>query len=143
MLNKICTDLTVSRKLRILNVDLEFETGFAWKTPDFNKFKLVSYYGWFEQDSISSKHHFKSSSKELVIPAYTLEQILDMLPMYIEDYTLAIYQDCIEYKGQPEVISKGGSTATKSKYCFMKENDENLATTAAKLLIKLKEDKII
>ena len=104
MLNKICTDLETSIKLKEIGID--FDAYFYWNTETVN----------LETSGI------KSFIKEkYLVKAYTLEQILGMIPDQFHDK-----------------IAR--ETAIK---IFDKSSDDNQATTAGKLLIKLKEGKII
>ena len=119
MLEKICTDLETSSELRALKIDLEFETGFAWRRVltggDVNKFELVAYYEWFKQEKISSKEYFGASNEELVFPAYTVEQLI------LITEKLKVKECCVDHR----------------------KLNENMATNYARNLIKLKEDKVI
>jgi hypothetical protein len=104
MLEKICTDLKTSKKLKELG--FEVKTDFYWIPCNKND-----------------------------IPAYTLEHIISELPRIIEVnnniYHITISQYSIYYINRLKLE------------VFDQYQEDNLATAAAKLWIKLKEDKII
>lgn len=133
MTNKICTSLEVSKKLKELG--FEAENYFYWWYCDFEKkYTLTSEYEYFHADHIKNK-----------IGAYTLEQILEMLPPTIktEEYGhLVLSHQAIEY----DTACTCDSHAECPMNCLIdevKSRKDNLATTAACLLIQLKENKII
>ena len=134
MLEKITTDLETSKKLKELGFN-DSETQFVyWKgKPVF--YDCLPFY---EINKITD-----------LISCYTLEQILEKLPKSFNAYGLYYSlvfdynEECIEYKW----VSDEPYTADKIyiyqlKYMGLACN-VNWATTAAKLWIKLKEDKII
>ena len=128
MLEKICTDLKTSKKLKELG--FEVKTSFLY-TPTImtasNDKKLELQY-WANTELIAWK-------KDGLIPAYTLEQIINELPRIIEVnnniYHITISQYSIYYINRLKLE------------VFDQYQEDNLATAAAKLWIKLKEDKII
>ena len=128
MLEKICTDLKTSKKLKELG--FEVKTSFLY-TPTImtasNDKKLELQY-WANTELIAWK-------KDGLIPAYTLEHIISELPRIIEVnnniYHITISQYSIYYINRLKLE------------VFDQYQEDNLATAAAKLWIKLKEDKII
>jgi len=130
MLEKICTDLETSKKLKELGFD-DSESEFVyWK----GKPEYYHNLPFFEIDRIQD-----------LITCYTLEQILKELPKSFNsgalrynlnfDYT----EECIEYKW----ISNEPYTEDKILIWELRDIADNFATTAAKLWIKLKEYEII
>ena len=117
MLEEICTDLETSKKLK--------ELGIAKDSP------AIYFYSDF-QCGFRFKANDEFVHKNLLhttFKTYTLEQILEMLPKYLgycheEKY----FEFC---------------HPTIQNCMIFKTKDESLATTAARLLIKLIEDKII
>ena len=71
MLEKICADIETSKKLKELGV--EMKTKFWWESDNYNG--SISIDCWFERPLDSS--YFK------YLAAYTLEQILDILPEHL------------------------------------------------------------
>jgi hypothetical protein len=120
MLEKICTDLETSKRLKELGC--EAETDFCW-IPCNKKYMLVD----CKYEPIILKDD---------IPAYTLEQILNELPRNIMISQIVYDLSIDNYDiGYHNILFK------KTYIQFSKQN--NLATAAAKLLIKLKENEII
>lgn len=131
MINKICTDLNTSKKLKELGI--EDEAFFYWWFCDFDgEYHLDS------EDKYIHPRHLKNKIK-----AYTFEQILEMLPRIIivkrQKRMLGVskesvyYKDRLGYPVEPYICDR----------IFLKNAwNGNLATTAAKLLIKLDKDKI-
>jgi len=119
MLEKICTDLETSKKLKELGFD-DSESEFVyWKD------KLKYYYNLpFEVDKIQD-----------LISCFTFEQIVNELPQMIEInnniYHLMISKNSIYYFSHSRLE------------IFINYQESNLSISAAKLWIKLKEDKII
>jgi hypothetical protein len=127
MLEKICTDLETSKRLKELG--FEAETDFYWTITTIDEWNKNQWNIIYFKDRGMAKY-------EPTVPAYTLEQILNELPRNIMIsqivYDLSIDNYDIGYH----------NTLFKKTYIqFSKQN--NLATAAAKLWIKLKEDKII
>ena len=123
MLEKICTDLETSKRLKELGFD-DSESEFVyWK----GKPEYYHNLPFFEIDRIQD-----------LITCYTLEQILDELPQLIKVdnnmYHLVISKNSICYYSH-------------SRYAvleiFLSYEEGNIATAAAKLWIKLKEDNVI
>ena len=123
MLKKICTDLETSKRLKELGFD-DSESEFVyWK----GKPEYYHNLPFFEIDRIQD-----------LITCYTLEQILDELPQLIKVdnnmYHLVISKNSICYYSH-------------SRYAvleiFLSYEEGNIATAAAKLWIKLKEDNVI
>ena len=116
---KFCTDLKTSKKLKELG--FEVKTDFYW-IPCNKKYMLV--------DSKYEPIIFEDD-----IPAYTLEHIISELPRIIEVnnniYHITISQYSIYYINRLRLE------------VFDQYQEDNLATAAAKLWIKLKEDNII
>jgi len=121
MLEKITTDLETSKKLK----ELGFEAD------------PIHIYRDISRQESGNKRVTK------FIPAYTLEQILNALPTEDKDgVNLSIYYE--KYKSwiddDDDLEIQVGYI---DKYLLYQNKDKNLATTAAKLWIKLKEEKII
>jgi hypothetical protein len=123
MLKKICTDLETSKRLKELGFD-DSESEFVyWK----GKPEYYHNLPFFEIDRIQD-----------LITCYTLEQILNELPQLIKVdnnmYHLVISKNSICYYSH-------------SRYAvleiFLSYEEGNIATAAAKLWIKLKEDNVI
>ena len=123
MLEKICTDLETSKRLKELGFD-DSESEFVyWK----GKPEYYHNLPFFEIDRIQD-----------LITCYTLEQILNELPQLIKVdnnmYHLVISKNSICYYSH-------------SRYAvleiFLSYEEGNIATAAAKLWIKLKEDNVI
>lgn len=138
MLNKICTDLDTSKKLREIGV---------------KKLAYFSWHGSFQEGEMIyklTKHEFNNNDDNYLesnnASAYTLEEILEMLPERIRLKSDS-YPDRYFYyslKLDMHLMKLYYNCSGELKYETEIENeDENLATTAGKLLIKLKEDKII
>jgi hypothetical protein len=125
MLNKICTDLESSKRLKELGI--EMETQLVWSTGP-KGLEVIALPSPAIKGTILRK-------------AYTLEQILEMLPQQIKfqdklfhfnlEHGSICYDDSLDTKDGGEII-----------YNFDRY-DENLATTACRLLIELIEDGII
>ena len=136
MLEKICTDLETSKRLKELG--FEAETDFYWTITTIDEWNKNQWNIIYFKDRVMAKY-------EPTVPAYTLEQILKELPKSFNsgalrynlnfDYT----EECIEYKW----ISDEPYTEDKILIWELRDIADNFATTAAKLWIKLKEDKII
>ena len=129
MLEKICTNLKTSKRLKELG--FEAETNFLYTPTEItaSKDKKLELQYWATTECIVWK-------KDSLIPAYTLEQIINELPRNIV-ISQIVYDLSIDHHdfGYHNTLFK------KTYIQFSKQN--NLATTAAKLWIKLKEDKII
>lgn len=130
MLDKICTDLETSKELERLGVQL-----ITLKISNFNaQWVDGEIYSNYECERYDFGSHDKKEQDEWC-PAYTLEEILEMLPNCI--WYLKIDKLLISYSHDKEF--GGGDTFLE----LDKKDNENLATAAAKLVIKLKEYKII
>jgi len=134
MLNKICTDLETSKKLKELGVvgDLSIYKHSEFRVepiPNDDKHR-----GYTEDQ----REFYRKATREFVYKAYTLEQILEMLPKELNRNSLIL--KCW-YSVQPDKIKY--FTDNVGEYAEYRKEGENLATTAARLLIKLVEDKII
>lgn len=127
MLEKICTSLEVSKKLKELRIKIKTKSFFYWWFDDFTgKYELTSQHKYIHPNNLKD-----------TVRAYILEQILEILPVEIpfegcHPMTLSIFRD-----------KKGTTLDYADCYVVYKDKNENLATTAARLLIELKEDKII
>ena len=121
MLKKICTDLETSKRLKELGFD-DSESEFVyWK----GKPEYYHNLPFFEIDRIQD-----------LITCYTLEQILNELPRNIMISQIVYDLSIDNYDiGYHNILFK------KTYIQFSKQN--NLATAAAKLWIKLKEDNVI
>jgi|DEB0MinimDraft_10_1074344.scaffolds.fasta_scaffold112440_3 hypothetical protein len=130
MLEKICTDLETSKRLKELGFD-DSESEFVyWK----GKPEYYHNLPFFEIDRIQD-----------LITCYTLEQILKELPKSFNsgawrynlnfDYT----EECIEYKS----ISDEPYIEDRILIWELRDIADNFATTAAKLWIQLKNYEII
>ncbi len=120
MLEKICTDLETSKKLKELGFD-DSESEFVyWK----DKPKYYHNLPVYEVDKIQD-----------LISCFTFEQIVNELPQMIEInnniYHLMISKNSIYYFSHSRLE------------IFINYQESNLSISAAKLWIKLKEDKII
>lgn len=132
MLEKITTDLETSKKLKELGFDIE--TQFYWQeyivgTDNFpesslNEYPSVEYYF---SPPYNTNRNFK------YVKAYAWEQIINEIPGR-KNMDLWGINDI-------EITAVGNSFDDCTSY-YSKSGD-SLATTAAKLWIKLKENKII
>jgi len=119
MLEKICTDLETSKRLKELG--FKAETNFYWIITAIDEWNKNQWNIIYFKDRVMAK--------------YTLEQILSELPDIIEVnnsiYYLMISKNSIYYFSHSKLE------------VFANYQENNLSTAAAKLWIKLKEDKII
>ena len=126
MLEKICTDLETSKRLKELG--FKAETNFYWIITAIDEWNKNQWNIIYFKDRVMAKY-------EPTVPAYTLEQILSELPDIIEVnnsiYYLMISKNSIYYFSHSKLE------------VFANYQENNLSTAAAKLWIKLKEDKII
>jgi hypothetical protein len=129
MLEKICTDLETSKRLKELG--FEAETNFYWTITTIDEWNKNQWNIIYFKDRVMAKY-------EPTVPAYTLEQILSELPDIIgrlevnnSIYYLMISKNSIYYFSHSKLE------------VFANYQENNLSTAAAKLWIKLKEDKII
>jgi|TARA_R100000084_G_scaffold107186_2_gene66676 hypothetical protein len=128
MLEKICTNLKTSKRLKELG--FEAETNFLYTPTEItaSEDKKLELQHWAATEYIVWK-------KDSLIPAYTLEQILSELPDIIEVnnsiYHLMISKNSIYYFSHSKLE------------VFANYQENNLSSSSAKLWIKLKEDKII
>lgn len=125
MLSKICSSLEVSRKLKELGI--EMETKFYWESDLYNQDDSVGC--WFEEPQDVACYYEYT-------PCFTLEQVLEMLPDHINCHPIEMSQNDFYYQ-------KGCSCDYDPTFLHSKLPNENLVTTACRLLIKLREDKII
>lgn len=120
MLEKICTDLKTSKRLKKLGFD-DSESEFVYWNGK------PEYY--------HNLPHFEIGRIEDLITCYTLEQILSELPQIVEIhnniYHLMISKNSIYYFSHSRLE------------VFANYQENNLSTSAAKLWIKLKENEII
>jgi len=125
MIKQICTDLETSKRLKELGFDDSKSEFVYWNNEPCYYHSLPFY----EIDRIND-----------LITCYTLEQIIDELPVNINygDYRFYLrFEKC-----QGVFWYEGGYNQTR-KLEIATINNDNLATTAAKLWIKLKESEII
>lgn len=126
MLEKICTDLETSKRLKELG--FKAETDFYWTITAIDEWNKNQWNIIYFKDRVMAKY-------EPTVPAYTLEQILSELPDIIEVnnsiYYLMISKNSIYYFSHSKLE------------VFANYQENNLSTSAAKLWIKLKEDEII
>jgi hypothetical protein len=134
MLEKICTDLETSKRLKELG--FEAETDFYWTITTIDEWNKNQWNIIYFKDRVMAKY-------EPTVPAYTLEQIINELPeSYIDKFSYHKYltiEKCgksFYYEGE---YSQPRSYEIDDEYV----NNGNFATIAAKLWIKLKEDEII
>ncbi len=124
MLEKICTNLETSKRLKELGI--EVETEFYWAETGGEHLQYV-------ESEVGMFHEAWTYTK-----AYTLEQILEMLPARLN--IIEIPHDLVI--DQKTTISYICDDVGHQLYSLSIGFD-NLATTAGELLIKLKEDKLI
>jgi hypothetical protein len=137
MLEKITTDLETSKKLKELGFnDSESELGF-FLYPEFVYWKGKPHYyhnlPFYEINKITD-----------LISCYTLEQIINELPLKIGGY--GYFSVGVRQGNSSKPWCVGYNLEDDEYYgVFYCDNldGENLATTAAKLWIKLKEYEII
>lgn len=125
MLEKICTDLETSKRLKELGFN-DSESEFVILSPSWDG-EPKYYYNLIR---------FTGIEKRDPTPTYTLEQIISKLPRNIVISQIVYDLSIDNYDiGYHNILFK------KTYIQFSKQN--NLSTSAAKLWIKLKEDKII
>ena len=133
MLNKIVTDLETSKKLKELGI--EMETKFYWEEDLYNE--SVSVGCWFEMPTDSAPHYKYTA-------CFTLEQIIELLPETYEYCGNIEYLEVNNKKiGYDAYYERGGCDEEYLGFMMLEREDYyniNLATLAAKLLIKLKQD---
>ncbi len=129
MLNKICCDLRTSKKLKELRI--EAETPFYWRHDIHNDKYFVTSEQLFREEHIIAK-------------TYTLETILEMLPQKIKIGSIEYHFDLEHCEICYETWDSDNNDVVyvTDRYNGVNSGD-NLATTATRLLIKLKQDKII
>ncbi len=130
MLDKICTDLETSKKLK----ELGFEDAFEGEDAFY-------YYERIDGTSGDAFYYFERISDDRLIPAYTLEQIIDELPQ-IKDYCLSLNIMTVLDELQKTIGYYDEKALLIGENNGIKKPADNWATTAAKLWIKLKQDKI-
>lgn len=122
------TSFEISKKLRDLGIHLD--TNFSWIKMDHAENGGTMIWEIHYEDNVNGIEY----PNEYHIEAYTLEDILEVLPKHLssEGYSESLIVE-VKYNliGYEMIWNEG-----------RKEN-ETLATTAARLLIKLLEDKII
>ena len=136
MLDKICTDLTTSKRLKEL--EIEIKTKFYWESDIYNQNYSVGC--WYEkpQDNVGYFEY---------IPCFTLEQILEVLPKEIEadfDEETQTYRSTYIFKlstAETGYFMGYVNLISDNIYIDFRCIKDNLATTAARLLIKLIEEK--
>ena len=134
MLSKICTNKKTSLKLKELGIEGETD---LYQIYDYNT-------------QTQERENFVGTSRDPFIKrikCYTLEQILEMLPAQIKINDIVCHlvfgKFLIEYQTYCDCDSSE-YCSVEYKYETKKDiKNENFATTAARLLIKLKKDKII
>ncbi len=132
MLYKICTDLETSKKLK--EIKIKIETYFYWNQGIENQ--EDTYYLVHEDERAAPQRDLVNE-----IPAYTLEQLLHILPFTLPgahestNNHLYLRKDMWWNVGYPY---NGTNCFQISDY-----NNEGLATIFGKLIIKLKEAKKI
>lgn len=131
MIDEICTDLETSKRLKELGI--EMATPFYWRVCDDGSIDYI-----FMRSEMATVKQPK---------AYTLEQILEMLPQYIEDNVLTgDKKDPCHFLMSKNIlyyINAGCKFRDTRHFTTSKKTNQNLATTAARLLINLIDDKII
>jgi hypothetical protein len=137
MLEKICTDLETSKRLKELG--FEAETDFYWTITTIDEWNKNQWNIIYFKDRGMAKY-------EPTVPAYTLEQILKKTKRFYK-LSLSELPDFIEVNNSIYhlMISKNSIyyfSHSKLKV-FANYQENNLSTSAAKLWIKLKEDEII
>tara|TARA_R110002153_G_scaffold227367_1_gene380149 strand:+ start:551 stop:964 length:414 start_codon:yes stop_codon:yes gene_type:complete len=136
MLDKICTDLTTSKRLKEL--EIEIKTKFYWESDIYNQNYSVGC--WYEkpQDNVGYFEY---------IPCFTLEQILEILPKEIEadfDEETQTYRSTYIFKlstAETGYFMGYVNLISDNIYIDFRCIKDNLVTTAARLLIKLIEEK--
>ena len=138
MLDEICTSLEVSKELKKLGI--KGETCLYWRN-------MFSERNGYKEPQLQQLQVIREGdgdiANNLFISAYTLETILEMLPKSLEIPT-PLFEEGF-YKAYLEVnqcVDYIGYDITEDKY-HQRFNDDNLVTVAGKLLIKLKQEKII
>lgn len=150
MLNKICTNLKTSKRLKELGIEGETQfyavtysvTYLVGKAPQLGEFYCYMLDGEFYNEfGERVTMHVDGFCR-----AYSLEQIVERLPAQIKindvKHHLVTGKYRIEYQTYCDCDSHE-YCPVQYKYEFDKLKNENLATTAARLLINLKKDKII
>lgn len=134
MLDKICTDLETSKELKEL--ELKEKTIFYWKNmfSERNGYKEPQLQMLTEGDNIVN---------DLFIPAYTLEQIWEILPNRIRLRSDKYPDRFFKYTLKIDMTNLKIYYQCSSEVKYFINIDYNLATTAGRLLIKLYEDGII
>jgi len=131
------TSYEISKKLE--EIGLEAETMFYWVKDQYDKSDSDFYI------TVCLNPYGNAHAK--IIKAYDLETILEMLPNDIDVWDgsidgLEINKDGIGYVVEFGSCGEDDYETSDSNY-LQKEESENLATTAARLLIKLIEDKVL
>jgi hypothetical protein len=151
MLEKICTNLEISKKLKSLKLKI--------KKPCFFWFERSDRSGVCEYHNPNDVDH--KEDVDGLVPAYTLEQILELLPnpIIIEGVEYDLHIDKEEGENvhpmarrQATVYYQGAGQEGDDSDFYLSNSESNLkyvnyynniASRAALLAIKLKEDKII
>jgi hypothetical protein len=130
MLEKICTDLETSKRLRELGFD-DSESEFVYWEGKPNYYHNLPLY------KINNNYNI------ILITCYTLEQVLSKLPEYYKSKSGYDYYFTYEKTNHTFYYQEEFNAPNKYEFSKFSTGSSNLATTAAKLWIKLKEDKII
>lgn len=125
MLDKICTDLETSKKLKELGFN-DSESEFVYWEGKPHYYHSLPFY---EVDRIQD-----------LIVCYSLEQIINELPISI---AYGHYQYYLTFEKCQGVFWYEGEHNQPRKFEIATINNDNLATTAAKLWIELKEHEIM
>jgi hypothetical protein len=128
MLEKITTDLKTSKKLK--------ELGFDSSESEFVYWEGKPYY----YDTLP---FYEINKIDDLITCYTVEQIINELPEYYQSRLGYNFYLTYEKTNHTFYYQEKSNTPNKYKNIIISAGSDNLATTAAKLWIKLKEDEII
>lgn len=129
MLEKITTDLETSKKLK--------ELGFNDSESEFVYWEGKPHY-------YHNLPFFEIGKIDDLVTCYTVEQIINELPKYFNFkgpcyyFSINYSESVLEYKYESDDMYQPNRTLL-----FTLINNNNLATTAAKLWIELKEHEII
>ena len=134
MLEKICTDLETSKRLKELG--FEAETNFYWTITTIDEWNKNQWNIIYFKDRVMAKY-------EPTVPAYTLEQILSELPEYYKSKSGYDYYFTYEKANDTFYYQEEFNAPNKYEFSKFSTGSNNLVTTAAKLWIKLKEDETI
>lgn len=142
MLDKICTDLETSKKLKELGFNDSKSEFVYWDgKPEYyhNLPKIITFENeYLCLENEDTKEIFKN---KYLITCYTLEQIINELPQ-MEDYCLSLNIMTVSDELQKTIGYYDEKALLIGENNGIKKPADNWATTAAKLWIKLKQDKI-